>query len=154
MSQRIFHEYQIIVGTENVIERIAIRDPVFSTVPTLQFAVVQHFNTVKVKPVHALIDCRGGREGGRKEGEAGGSGADGGINSEVLPVRYHPLRVFATRWISISMKIAHRRYRKPLARVCFPRDFPTKSVLYIYLSLSLFLSLMFLNYRGNKFLIK
>lgn len=151
MSQRIFHEYQIIVGTENVIERIAIRDPVFSTVPTLQFAVVQHFNTVKVKPVHALIDCRGGREGGRKEGEAGGSGADGGINSEVLPVlRYHPLRVFATRWISISMKIAHRRYRKPLARVCFPRDFPTKSVL----SLSLSLSLMFLNYRGNKFLIK
>lgn len=136
MSQRIFHEYQIIVGTENVIERIAIRDPVFSTVPTLQFAVVQHFNTVKVKPVHALIDCRGGREGGRKEGEAGGSGADGGINSEVLPVRYHPLRVFATRWISISMKIAHRRYRKPLARVCFPRDFPTKSVLSLSLSLS------------------
>lgn len=51
---------------ENIVEPI--RDPVFSTVPTLQFAVVQHFNTAKVKPVHALIDCRGGREGGKKEG--------------------------------------------------------------------------------------
>lgn len=93
-------------------------DSVFSPISALQFAVVQHFNTAKVKPVHALIDCRGEREGGGRGGEGGGGR---GHKLRSLPRPPPQPEVFANRWISISMKIVHRRSARSLARAIFDR---------------------------------